>query len=163
MNLSPLAAGWAGRSIPVWPSRAWRCFWSALADFQRSGMFHTVTALDARFETFLPGLDRRTLPCDQVTILEGANPPDVISQLPQRMRRCTDHRARDRRRAGPAQPDSARCRRAAAGARSRRVSRSPGIRPNARAVSPGRACPSRGPSSLTFLRQERLGLNLVFL
>jgi tyramine---L-glutamate ligase len=76
------AGGWLGK--PLYPGLVFEglaMLWSALADFRRSEKFHTATALDARFEAFLPGLDRHTLPCDQVTILGGPTPADVFSQL----------------------------------------------------------------------------------
>ncbi len=55
--------------------------WSALADFQRCGLFHTLTALDARFEKYLPGLDRQSLPCDEVRVLDEHDRADIFTRL----------------------------------------------------------------------------------
>ena len=40
--------------------------WALLADFRRWGAVRTVTALDSRFEEIVPGLDRHTLPADEI-------------------------------------------------------------------------------------------------
>jgi hypothetical protein len=77
------AGGWLGK--PLYPGLVFEglaMLWSALADFKRCGLFHTLTSLDACFEKYLPGLDRQSLPCDEVRVLgEHDTPPDVFSQL----------------------------------------------------------------------------------
>jgi predicted ATP-grasp superfamily ATP-dependent carboligase len=40
--------------------------WAALADFRKWGAVRTVTVLDPRFEERVPGLNRNTLPADEV-------------------------------------------------------------------------------------------------
>jgi predicted ATP-grasp superfamily ATP-dependent carboligase len=40
--------------------------WALLADFRRWGAVRTITALDPRFEERVPGLNRTTLPADEV-------------------------------------------------------------------------------------------------
>jgi len=43
--------------------------WAVLADFQSWGTVHTVSALDPRFEGRIPGLNRKTLPADEVVLV----------------------------------------------------------------------------------------------
>jgi predicted ATP-grasp superfamily ATP-dependent carboligase len=40
--------------------------WALLTDFRHWGLVRTITALDSRFEDRVPGLNRKTLPADQV-------------------------------------------------------------------------------------------------
>lgn len=40
--------------------------WALLTDFRRWGAVHTITALDPRFDERVPGLNRTTLPADEV-------------------------------------------------------------------------------------------------
>jgi predicted ATP-grasp superfamily ATP-dependent carboligase len=42
--------------------------WALLADFQRWAAVRTVTVLDSRFENRIPGLNRNTLPADEVVL-----------------------------------------------------------------------------------------------
>ena len=50
--------------------------WAVLADFRRWGSMRTLTALDPRFEERIPGLNRSTLPADEVLCL-----PDTRHEL----------------------------------------------------------------------------------
>jgi tyramine---L-glutamate ligase len=47
-------------------SEALGMLWAALEDFRRWGAVRTITALDPRFEERVPGLNRNTLPADEV-------------------------------------------------------------------------------------------------
>jgi len=49
-------------------SEALGMLWALLVDFRRWGAVRTITALDPRFEERVPGLNRGTLPADEVVI-----------------------------------------------------------------------------------------------
>lgn len=58
--------------------------WSLLLDFRRWGAVRTLTALDARFEQHIPGLDRSTLPADIVVPVDPSSQGQVFTSLLQR-------------------------------------------------------------------------------
>lgn len=58
--------------------------WALLLDFQRWGAVRTLTALDARFEQRIPGLDRSTLPADFVAAVDPSSQAQVFTALLQR-------------------------------------------------------------------------------
>jgi predicted ATP-grasp superfamily ATP-dependent carboligase len=59
--------------------------WALLEDFRRWGAVQTITALDPRFEERVPGLNRKTLPADEVVCaLPGEHEETYLSLL----RRC---------------------------------------------------------------------------
>lgn len=59
--------GFAGTALPgSIAAEALAMLWALLADFRGWGAVHTVTVLDPRFENYVPGLDRNTLPADEV-------------------------------------------------------------------------------------------------
>ncbi len=55
--------------------------WSLLLDFRRWGAVHTLTALDARFEQHIPGLDRSSLPADFVVAIDPSSQAQVFTAL----------------------------------------------------------------------------------
>jgi tyramine---L-glutamate ligase len=60
--------------------------WALLADFRRWGTVRTITALDPRFEERVPGLNRNTLPANEVTSASPGNHPGIFDSL---LKRCT--------------------------------------------------------------------------
>lgn len=58
--------------------------WALLLDFRRWGAVRTLTALDARFEQRIPGLDRSTLPADSVVAVDSSSQVQVFTALLQR-------------------------------------------------------------------------------
>ena len=56
--------------------------WGVLEDFRRWGAVRTITALDSRFEQLIPGLNRKTLPADEVVrALPGEHEEVYLSLL----------------------------------------------------------------------------------
>jgi predicted ATP-grasp superfamily ATP-dependent carboligase len=56
--------------------------WAILADLRDWGEVRTITALDPRFETCIPGLDRTTLPADEVvSVSPGSHHPTFLSLM----------------------------------------------------------------------------------
>jgi tyramine---L-glutamate ligase len=66
-------------------AEAFGILWALLTDFQHLGYLHTVAALDPRFEEFVPGLNRFTLPADEVVEVRREVAPEVFSAL---LKRC---------------------------------------------------------------------------
>lgn len=58
--------------------------WALLADFRAWGPVYTVTALDPRFERCIPGLDRNTLPADEVVVSREENHKEAFFSLLER-------------------------------------------------------------------------------
>ncbi|MEJ2109693.1 MAG: ATP-grasp domain-containing protein [Acidobacteriota bacterium] len=58
--------------------------WAVLTDFRRWGAVHTVTVLDDRFGDYIPGLNRKTLPADEVCCATPENQKEVFLSLLQR-------------------------------------------------------------------------------
>ncbi len=59
--------------------------WAVLADFRKWGGVHTIAAMDPRFEERVPGLNRRTLPADDVTSVPHESCQDFFHSL---LKRC---------------------------------------------------------------------------
>ena len=59
--------------------------WALLTDFRRWGSVSTLTALDPRFEERVPGLNRNTLPADEVVGASQADHREVYFSL---LKRC---------------------------------------------------------------------------
>jgi tyramine---L-glutamate ligase len=59
--------------------------WALLADFRRWGEVRTITALDTRFEERIPGLNRETLPADEVVCVLPREHEEVYLSL---LKRC---------------------------------------------------------------------------
>jgi len=59
--------------------------WALLADFRRWGAVHTITPLDIRFDACIPGLNRATLPADEVLRALPGRYEDVYLSL---LKRC---------------------------------------------------------------------------
>lgn len=55
--------------------------WALLADFRSWGAVRTVSALDPRFENRIPGLDRDTLPADEVAPADPEDPERTFLSL----------------------------------------------------------------------------------
>jgi predicted ATP-grasp superfamily ATP-dependent carboligase len=55
--------------------------WALLADFRHWSQVRTITALDPRFETCIPGLDRTTLPADEVVSVSPDSHPSLFLSL----------------------------------------------------------------------------------
>jgi tyramine---L-glutamate ligase len=63
-------------------SEALGMLWAVLEDFRRWGAVRTITALDPRFEERVPGLNRKTLPADEVVCaLPGKHEEIYLSLL----------------------------------------------------------------------------------
>jgi predicted ATP-grasp superfamily ATP-dependent carboligase len=58
--------------------------WALLVDFRRWGAVRTITALDPRFEERIAGLNRKTLPADEVLCAAPAESQQAYLQLLQR-------------------------------------------------------------------------------
>jgi tyramine---L-glutamate ligase len=63
------------------PAEALGMLWAALQDFRNWGAVRTITAIDARFERIVPGLDRHTLPADKVVCALPGNHEDVYLSI----------------------------------------------------------------------------------
>jgi tyramine---L-glutamate ligase len=63
------------------PSEALGMLWAALQDFRNWGAVRTIAAIDPRFERIVPGLDRRTLPADDVVCALPGKHEDVYLSL----------------------------------------------------------------------------------
>ena len=59
--------------------------WALLSDFSRWGKVRTIAVLDPRLEDRIPGLNRTTLPADEVVCQPRGHPPDVYGSL---LKRC---------------------------------------------------------------------------
>lgn len=59
--------------------------WAVLRDFKAWGGVRTITALDNRFEQAIPGLNRNTLPADEVVPVTGSEHESVYLSL---LKRC---------------------------------------------------------------------------
>jgi len=59
--------------------------WALLVDFRRWGAVRTITALDPRFEERVPGLNRKTLPADEVLCAAPADAQQAYLHL---LKRC---------------------------------------------------------------------------
>lgn len=55
--------------------------WALLTDFRHWGLVRTITALDSRFEERIPGLNRKTLPADQVFSVSQSDHREVYLSL----------------------------------------------------------------------------------
>jgi predicted ATP-grasp superfamily ATP-dependent carboligase len=58
--------------------------WAVLADFRAWGSVYTVTALDPRFERCIPGLDRHTLPANEVVVSTEKDSREIFLSLLER-------------------------------------------------------------------------------
>jgi predicted ATP-grasp superfamily ATP-dependent carboligase len=59
--------------------------WALLADFRGWGAMRTVTALDPRFEERVPGLNRETLPADEIVCASPGEHEEIYLSL---LKRC---------------------------------------------------------------------------
>lgn len=59
--------------------------WALLDDFQKCSDVHTVTVLDPRFEDRIPGLNRNTLPADEVVCVSPGGHDEIFLTL---LNRC---------------------------------------------------------------------------
>jgi tyramine---L-glutamate ligase len=59
--------------------------WALLSDFSRWGKVRTIAVLDPRFEDRISGLNRTTLPADEVVCLPRDHLPDIYPSL---LKRC---------------------------------------------------------------------------
>src|SRR5271157_1284089 len=59
--------------------------WALLTDFRCWGVVRTITALDSRFEDRIPGLNRKTLPADEVF---SVSPSDYREDYLSLLSRC---------------------------------------------------------------------------
>ncbi len=81
---------YTGGGFPAGPlshslaSEALGMLWALLTDFRQVSV-RTITALDARFEDRIPGLNRKTLPADEVVCALPGNHQSVFLSL---LRRC---------------------------------------------------------------------------
>src|SRR5512136_2005613 len=73
----PLPAGLAAEALGM--------LWALLADFRRWGAVHTITSLDLRFNECIPGLNRATLPADEVVRALPGRYEEVYHSL---LKRC---------------------------------------------------------------------------
>jgi predicted ATP-grasp superfamily ATP-dependent carboligase len=62
-------------------SEALGMLWALLTDFRRWGCVRTITALDPRFEGQVPGLNRGTLPADEVVIARQCGHKEIYQSL----------------------------------------------------------------------------------
>jgi tyramine---L-glutamate ligase len=65
-------------------SEALGMLWALLTDFRSLGSLRTVAAFDPRFEEQIPGLNRKTLPADEVVEAGNDDPVESFSVLIQR-------------------------------------------------------------------------------
>jgi tyramine---L-glutamate ligase len=66
-------------------SEALGMLWALLEDFRRWGAVRTITALDPRFEERVPGLNRKTLPADEVVCVSPGEHEEAYLSL---LNRC---------------------------------------------------------------------------
>jgi tyramine---L-glutamate ligase len=66
-------------------SEALGMLWAVLQDFRQWGKVRTIAALDSRFEQRVPGLNRETLPADEVISVDAGAHEDVYLSL---LKRC---------------------------------------------------------------------------
>lgn len=59
--------------------------WAALTDFYNWGAVHTITPLDPRFNECIPGLNRKTLPADEVVCVLPGSQAAIYNSL---LNRC---------------------------------------------------------------------------
>lgn len=59
--------------------------WALLVDFRRWGAVRTITSLDSRFDERVPGLNRKTLPADEVCCVSPGGHEDAYLSL---LKRC---------------------------------------------------------------------------
>jgi tyramine---L-glutamate ligase len=59
--------------------------WALLSDFSRWGKVRTIAALDPRFEDRIPGLNRNTLPADEIVCAPQNHHPEFYGSL---LKRC---------------------------------------------------------------------------
>jgi tyramine---L-glutamate ligase len=69
----PLPGGLAAEALGM--------LWALLADFRDWGAVHTIAPLDPRFDACVPGLDRKTLPADEVVCALPGNHEEVYLSL----------------------------------------------------------------------------------
>jgi tyramine---L-glutamate ligase len=73
----PLPGGLAAEALGM--------LWAVLTDFRNWGAVHTMTPLDPRFNECVPGLNRKTLPADEVVCALPGNHEAIYSSL---LNRC---------------------------------------------------------------------------
>jgi tyramine---L-glutamate ligase len=73
----PLPGGLAAEALGM--------LWSVLTDFRNWGAVHTITHLDPRFNECVPGLNRKTLPADEVVCALPGSHEVIYSSL---LNRC---------------------------------------------------------------------------
>ena len=77
MRENALSSGLAAEALGM--------LWALLTDFRNWGAVRTITVLDPRFEEQVPGLNRRTLPADEVVCLSPGEHESVYLSL---LKRC---------------------------------------------------------------------------
>jgi predicted ATP-grasp superfamily ATP-dependent carboligase len=75
----------AGELPPGLAAEALGMLWAVLTDFRNWNSVRTLTALDPRFEERVPGLNRATLPADEVILVPQAGHHEVYQSL---LKRC---------------------------------------------------------------------------
>jgi predicted ATP-grasp superfamily ATP-dependent carboligase len=76
------AGGFPSRDIPDGlAAEALGMLWALLADFKRWGRVRTLTAIDSRLENRIGGLNRTTLPADEVVCLQRDEHRDIYGSL----------------------------------------------------------------------------------
>jgi tyramine---L-glutamate ligase len=73
----PLPGGLAAEALGM--------LWAALTDFRNWGAVHTITPLDPRFNECVPGLNRKTLPADEVVCAPPGSHEAIYNSL---LKRC---------------------------------------------------------------------------
>jgi predicted ATP-grasp superfamily ATP-dependent carboligase len=72
--------GWPSAELPDdLVMEAMAMLWALLADFRKWGNVQTTIMLDPRFENKIPGLDRKTLPADEVILIEPGQHEAIFS------------------------------------------------------------------------------------
>jgi predicted ATP-grasp superfamily ATP-dependent carboligase len=80
------AGGWPARELPHGlAAEALGMLWAVLADFRRWNAVRTITALDPRFEDRIPGLNRTTMPADEVICVPQNGHEELYPSL---LKRC---------------------------------------------------------------------------
>jgi tyramine---L-glutamate ligase len=80
------AGGFPSKDVPEGlAAEALGMLWALLSDFSRWGKVRTVAALDPRFEDRIPGLNRNTLPADEIVCAPQNNYPEFYRSL---LKRC---------------------------------------------------------------------------
>ncbi|HVP20411.1 MAG TPA: ATP-grasp domain-containing protein [Anaerolineaceae bacterium] len=77
--------GWSQGELPEGlADEALAMLWALLVDFNKWGQVRTSILLDARFENQIPGLDRKTLPADEVILVEPQQHASIFADMVKR-------------------------------------------------------------------------------